>query len=114
MTVALCEDDDEEKRFSITIDPTTNKVTIDRSACGIPFGEEYGTTRSLRLETMDQVSLHLFVDASSIEIFVNDGEGTFTSRIFPGEGEKNISLESLGKTAYNLEIGNWDDKKLRP
>jgi beta-fructofuranosidase len=106
VTVNLCEDDDQENRFSITIDPTTKKITIDRSACGIPFGEEYGTARSLRLEEMDQVSLHIFVDTSSIEIFVNDGEGTFTSRIFPNEGEKNISLESPEKTTFNLEI--WE------
>ena len=32
--------------------------------------------------------LRIFVDASSVEIFVNDGDAVFTSRVFPTETER--------------------------
>lgn len=51
-------------------------------------------------------ALQIFLDASSLEIFVNDGEKVFTARIFPDSNQNSITLSSLGKTAYSLE--KWD------
>ena len=106
VTVDLCEDAANDKRFRITLDPNTKKITIDRSRCGIPFAEEFGTTRTLALGQMDEVKLQIFVDTSSIEIFVNDGEGTFTSRVFPEAGETGLSLAAGSTIDYSLEL--WE------
>ena len=106
VTLELCEDAANDKRFRITLDPSVKKITIDRSRCGIPFAEDFGTTRTLTVEQMDAVKLQIFVDTSSIEIFVNDGEGTFTSRVFPQAGETGLSLAAGSTIDYSLEI--WE------
>ena len=36
--------------------------------------------------------LRFFIDRSSVEIFVNDGDAVFSSRIFPTEGEERLIL----------------------
>ncbi|MBQ3986920.1 MAG: GH32 C-terminal domain-containing protein, partial [Oscillospiraceae bacterium] len=37
--------------------------------------------------------LRIFIDRSSVEIFVNDGDAVFSSRIFPAEGEDRLKLD---------------------
>ena len=106
VTLDLCEDTANDKRFRITLDPSTKKITIDRSRCGIPFAEDFGTTRTLTVEQMNAVKLQIFVDTSSIEIFVNDGEGTFTSRVFPEAGETCLSLAAGSTIDYRLDL--WE------
>ncbi len=51
-------------------------------------------------------SLHIFLDRSSIEIFVNDGEETFTARIFPDPNEERIEFASRGKVRFDLNY--WE------
>jgi len=106
VTLDLCEDAANDKRFRITLDPSAKKITIDRSRCGIPFAEAFGTPRSLAVEQTDAVKLQIFVDASSIEIFVNDGEATFTARVFPQAGETGLSLAAGSTIDYSLDL--WD------
>jgi beta-fructofuranosidase len=106
VTLDLCEDAANDKRFRITLDPGTKKITIDRSRCGIPFAEAFGTTRTLPVAQMDHVKLQIFVDTSSIEIFVNDGVGTFTSRVFPKAGETGLSLAAGSTIDYSIQL--WE------
>jgi levanbiose-producing levanase len=40
------------------------------------------------------VDLTVFVDHSSVEVFVNGGEQTLTSLVFPGPGESSLELVS--------------------
>ena len=75
-------------------------LTIDRTRAGEPFAETYGTTRSI---DCDVTSLRLFVDSSSVECFVNDGEAVATLRVFPSSDEKTIRYE--GGTA---RIRGWN------
>lgn len=59
------------------------------------------TTRSVYVEDLQY--LQIFADTSSIEIFVNHGEETFTSRIYSLEPELAISGENAGTmTLYPL------------
>ncbi|MGP7817163.1 glycoside hydrolase family 32 protein [Niallia sp. 01092] len=65
------------------------KVILDRTASGKEVAKDYGTTRKCNLEA-EAIKFHLFVDVSSVEIFINDGEEVFTSRIFPKETSEDI------------------------
>lgn len=65
------------------------KVILDRTDAGEPFALNHGTIRKCHLDA-GKVKFHLFVDVSSVEIFINDGEEVFTSRIFPNEGSEGI------------------------
>ena len=68
--------------------------------------EPVGLTEKATVEQMDAVKLQIFVDTSSIEIFVNDGEGTFTSRVFPQAGETGLSLAAGSTIDYRLDL--WE------
>ncbi len=64
-----------------------HRITVDRSGMDVRFNEEQGESRSRPLE--DGLShLRIFIDHSSVEIFVNDGDAVFTSRIFPTAEER--------------------------
>ena len=56
------------------------------------INENQGLTRTIELENLDELSI--FIDSSSVEIFVNDGQFTSTSRVFPADMEDEIVFES--------------------
>ena len=60
------------------------------------------------LEPKDgRVSLHLFIDDSSIEVFGNDGETVITNRIFPSPDSNGVELYSVGSTTEATSIQSW-------
>ncbi|WP_160723225.1 glycoside hydrolase family 32 protein [Bacillus sp. USDA818B3_A] len=71
------------------------KVIFDRTHSGQAFGEEFGSIRKCSTES-EAISFRVFVDVSSVEIFVNNGEKVFTGRIFPGKESRGIRFFSLG------------------
>ncbi|MCV9951456.1 sucrose-6-phosphate hydrolase [Paenibacillus sp. BT-177] len=72
----------ETEKTVIKYNAVSRKLVLDRSQSGEPVAAEYGEVRQCAWDK-DHIKLHLFVDTSSVEIFVNDGEEVFTSRIFP-------------------------------
>ena len=72
--------------ISICYDETKREISVDRSGMQLTFNAEEGFSRTRPLET-GLSHLRIFVDASSVEIFVNDGDAVFTSRVFPTEKE---------------------------
>lgn len=79
-------------------DRVGKKVILDRSRSGQPIATEYGTERRCSLDA-DTIKFQLFVDSSSVEIFVNDGEEVFTSRIFPSMNSTGIRFFAQGGSA---------------
>ena len=71
---------------SIRYDDAKKEISVDRGSMRIPFNAEEGFSRTRPLEA-GLNHLRIFVDASSVEIFVNDGDAIFTSRVFPTEEE---------------------------
>ena len=72
--------------LSILYREDKKEITVDRSGMRIRFNESEGESRTRPLENGLQ-HLRIFVDSSSIEIFVNDGDAVFTSRVFPDSSE---------------------------
>ncbi len=80
-------DEKGEGGLDIRYDEEKKEITVDRSGMTNRFNVAHGESRTRPLE--DGLShLRIFVDHSSIEIFVNDGDAVFTSRVFPTEAEK--------------------------
>lgn len=77
---------------SIVYNDALGLITVDRSGMTIKFNEEEGTYRSRPLDN-GLYHLRIFVDSSSIEVFVNDGDAVFTSRIFPTEDEHFFTID---------------------
>ncbi|MFP7299912.1 glycoside hydrolase family 32 protein [Neobacillus niacini] len=98
----------ENEKTVIKYDAVAKKVVFDRTETGQSFGEEYGTVRKCKLEA-EEISFRIFVDVSSVEVFVNDGEEVFTGRIFPGENSNGISVFARGGHT-NVKAVKWDLK----
>jgi beta-fructofuranosidase len=92
-------DKDGNGGLSICYSEEKKEITVDRSGMHIRFNQSEGESRTRPLENGLQ-HFRIFVDSSSIEIFVNDGEYVLSSRIFPTLQEHLFRLkQSDGKTA---------------
>lgn len=94
------------ERTVIHYDTVRRTLTLDRSEAGAMIDSTHGSTRSCRLEAK-RLKLHLFVDTSSVELFVNDGEEVFTSRIFPHPDSTEIRFFANNGSA-RLKVVQWD------
>jgi beta-fructofuranosidase len=59
-------------------------------------------TRACKLSSVSK--LHIFMDQSSLEIFINDGEEVFTARYFPNPQDETIRF--YGDAAFRLTKWN--------
>ena len=48
--------------------------------------------RSIPLPQGDMLALRIFIDTSSVEVFINDGEAVMSSRIYPQPEKRELSL----------------------
>ncbi|WNS80505.1 sucrose-6-phosphate hydrolase [Domibacillus sp. DTU_2020_1001157_1_SI_ALB_TIR_016] len=88
----------EKEKTVITYDALKQKVHLDRTYSGALTDSPYGTLRSCSLAA-DKVTFRLFVDSSSLELFINDGAEVFTSRIFPSKDSAGIRFFAKGGRA---------------
>jgi beta-fructofuranosidase len=96
----------ETKKTVIKYNPAEQKVILDRSLSGKEVGTVYGTTRACHLNSK-KITFHMFVDTSSVEIFINDGEEVFTARIFPEPDCNQIRFFASNGSA-RFTIKKWD------
>jgi len=97
---------DESKPFHLKLRQDTELI-YDNEILTLKHGKS-GYGRNKRITPIPEINqLQLFVDTSSIEIFVNDGEYVLTTRVYPEEGQDTIDLssEATGIVKY------WDLKK---
>ncbi|WP_409300184.1 sucrose-6-phosphate hydrolase [Peribacillus sp. SCS-155] len=93
----------------IKYDRMDKKVILDRTHSGVPVAEGYGSIRKCALDS-EKVTFQVFVDVSSVEVFVNDGEEVFTGRIFPKADSRGIRFFSKGGHT-RVKATKWDIKK---
>lgn len=100
---SLCEGNGKE--VIISYNPNSHYVTLDRtnsSDLTIPKFEKSSICK-INPEG-DKIKFDIFVDKSSIEIFINDGEGVMTALTYAGENQTGMSLFTLNpKTQVNLK-----------
>lgn len=77
------------ERTSIEFSSEEKKIILDRNHSG----ESYDGVRKCRIEKLEK--LQLFVDRSSVEVFVNGGEEVFSAAVFPGKDSLGIEINSL-------------------
>ena len=77
--------------FNIRYDDKAKTITVDRSGMNKRFNIELGEQRTRPLPK-GLFHLRIFIDKSSVEIFVNDGDAVFSSRIFPTDEENRMFL----------------------
>ena len=91
----------------------TQRIVIDRTKSGTnpnaSFINAYGQSVNLK---DGKLKLHIFVDWSSIEVFVNDGEAVGTSLIFPDTESTGMELFSKGSGAVNCNVDVYPLKSI--
>ena len=81
--------------LSLSVEPETNRLVLNRSTND---GE-----RATKLDNFTNLELQIFVDNSSVEIFVNQGAITFTERMY-WDSDLKLQVNSANQTViYELE-----------
>lgn len=94
--------EDDTSSTDIKFDHKNKKLILDRSK-----GEQTDKrTRQVYLGDIDELKLNIFVDNSSVEIFVNDGIEVFSSRIFPKNDAHLIKI--FNEADVDIEISKWE------
>lgn len=96
LNIDLRVSDNEYTRLSY--EAHNRSFTFDRTQSGALPEPVECTTRTTVLKD-DLKHLQIFVDESSVEIFINDGATVFTSRIFPSEGSDGVRVSSINGEA---------------
>lgn len=87
----------ETEGLVVAFDREKQTVSVNREKFDAAFGGDFGFVRSSELNVGDSVKVHVFVDHSIAEIFINDGEIVFTTRVFPEIESKGIKVFSDDK-----------------
>jgi len=87
----------------------TGNVYLDRTASGnVSFNPSFPNVVTAPLSAdAGSVKFHVFVDQSSIEVFVNDGEIVMTSVIFPDPSSLGIELFSVNGATTLRSLRAW-------
>ncbi len=88
--------------------PDKKEVFIDRTRSGdVSFAPEFPGRQTAAVQQNSPVRLHVFLDRSSVEVFVNDGEVVLTDRIYPSPGSDGIELYSDSGRGKVFSLSIW-------
>ena len=72
-------------------DAARGTVTVDRTGLDKRFNQQVGEVLSFSPDTPLR-DLRVFIDSNSAEFFLNGGEATFTTHVYPTEDEHHLSV----------------------
>ena len=88
-----------KERLIIGYSTVQKQFYIDRVSAGNSgFSKEFASVSTAPYIAGPNLKLHLLVDASSVELFVDDGRMVMTTLVFPAEKFNRILLFSMGGT----------------
>ena len=95
--------------LSLKYNDEERMFTVDRSGLSQRFNIEQGEVRMHEIDSPLR-TLRIYLDTSSVEIFVNDGDAVFTSRVFPTDREVSFKVtEGAGIKIWRLKsVSNTD------
>lgn len=99
--------------FIISYDKNKKEFKIDRSKLENKISKDFGFER--KISNINLKSMRIFVDKSTIEIFINQGEFALTSKVFPKNKEKDLYIKGLDKKniqVYKMKKSNLDNFSL--
>jgi sucrose-6-phosphate hydrolase SacC (GH32 family) len=98
----------------IGVDRDRGIVFVDRTRSGnVGFNPKFSGVYAAPLPARDgSVKLHVFVDASSVEVFVNDGEKVFTVLAYPSADSRGVELFGPDNGAKIRSLDVWTLKSI--
>jgi fructan beta-fructosidase len=92
----------------VAFSPRGSEVFIDRTKSGvISFSPDFPGCHKVKVRGDAKVRLRIFVDRSSLEVFVNDGETVLTDRIYARLSSDGIELYSDGDKGRVISLSIW-------
>ena len=93
---------DADHHTSLTYDPYTSELTLDRSYAG--SRADIVHRRSCKVRSQNgALKLRILLDKNSIEVFANDGEQTMTAWIYTPQSADGITFTADGKATVTVE-----------
>jgi len=113
-TLAIAIENDLSEKLVIGYSSVSKEVFIDRSHAGdSSFSRMFTGVVKAPYEAAESIRMHLFIDATSVELYVDDGRLVMTSIFFPSENFSKMKIYPGGKenilqkgVVYNLK-GIW-------
>ena len=85
------------EKVLMTYDTVKKTLAMDRSKSGeVSFSKDFPAVTEMPVSKSKELKLRLFVDKSSVEAFVNNGEFVMTNCVFPSAPYDMITFESDG------------------
>ena len=90
----------------MTYNPSAHTLSFDRRESGLTdFSKDFpAVTCCPTFETDGSVSLRLFIDRSSVEIFGDDGRFSMTNLVFPTESYTTLSISAKNTKAVLKDL----------
>lgn len=102
------------RKLVLQYDPKTSNLTLDRLHCtdatsNARFVRQFASVMRTPVEPYnDRLELHLLVDRSSVEIFVNGGRRIMSALTFPADDQTGIELFAAGGRAKVVQMTAWE------
>ena len=96
---------DKGEKLHMHFDVQRKQFVMDRSESGlVEFSRDFPALTVAPADDTDEITLRIFVDRSSVEVFGEDGEYVMTNRVFPSVPYNTLVFEN--------ERGNFNVKEL--
>lgn len=94
----------------IGVDRDGGRVFVDRTKSGnVDFHPLFSGVQDAPFQAHDgTVKLHIFLDASSVEVFINDGESVITDLVFPSVDSKGVEFFGADTNAKINALQIWN------
>tara|TARA_R110001583_G_scaffold149622_2_gene301709 strand:+ start:1628 stop:3172 length:1545 start_codon:yes stop_codon:yes gene_type:complete len=97
-------------KYLVNYNPETGIFYTDRTKSGIVNFNEKFTQKSkqiIEIGSLNKLTIQIVLDASSIEIFINNGEFSMTNQVFPKENLTNFKMLPMkNSTVSNILVQN--------
>lgn len=83
-----------DEQTVVGFDEVSGRVFVDRSHSGnVSFNKSFPGIHHAKVRTIGgRLTFHIFVDACSIELFVNDGDAVFSDLVFPSQTARGLEF----------------------
>jgi sucrose-6-phosphate hydrolase SacC (GH32 family) len=97
------------RRTRIGYDVERGEVFVDRTRSGdVGLNRDFATVSRAKVPVRDgRVRMKVWVDASSVEVFADDGRVAVTQLVYPPEGARGVDVWSEGGEASVVRLEGW-------
>ncbi len=96
------------RKLRITYDTASRVLSVDRTNTADVAIPHFARTAAARVDPVNgRLDLHMYVDASSVEIFANDGREVFTLLTYAGERQTGIETYAL-RPGTDMAVKAWE------